>query len=144
MNPRHRSHLKTSSPRRPSAQDHRNQTSPLHNLTLLQPAIKLLVSSGQRRIMAFSFVSFLQKTIFLFNTVTLLWHNLFCKKHYINTVTGVYLTQFSWTVVIYFFCLHFKDVVVNSSNISKCLFANIFKFIKKKMFKINFAVVLLM
>ena len=30
-------------------QDHKNQLSPLHNLTLLQPGIELLVSSGQGR-----------------------------------------------------------------------------------------------
>ncbi len=36
-------------PRRPSRQDLGNQMSPLHNLTLLQPRINLLVSSGQRR-----------------------------------------------------------------------------------------------
>ncbi len=49
MSPRNRSPVKTLSPRRPSGQDHGNQMSPLHNLTLLQPRIKLLVSSGQRR-----------------------------------------------------------------------------------------------
>ncbi len=49
MSPRDRPPVKTSSPRRPSGQDHGNQMSPLHNLTLLQPGIKLLVSSGQKR-----------------------------------------------------------------------------------------------
>ncbi len=34
---------------RPTRQDHRNQMSPLHNLTLLQPRFKLLILSGQRR-----------------------------------------------------------------------------------------------
>ncbi len=36
MSPRDRSPVKTLSPRRPSGQDHGNQLSPLHNLTLLQ------------------------------------------------------------------------------------------------------------
>ncbi len=36
MSPRDRSPVKTSSPRRPSGQDHGNQKNPLHNLTLLQ------------------------------------------------------------------------------------------------------------
>ena len=49
MSPRDRSPVKTLSPRRTSAQVIGNQMSPLHNLTLLQPGIELLVSSGQRR-----------------------------------------------------------------------------------------------
>ncbi len=42
---------------------------------------------------------------------------------------------------------YFKDVVVNSNNICKCLFANIlisFFLVHKIMFKLNFAVVLQM
>ncbi len=41
------------SPRRPSGQDHRNQMSPLQNLTLLRPRFKLLILSGQRRMKLF-------------------------------------------------------------------------------------------
>ncbi len=49
-----------------SGQDHGNQICHLHNLTLLQPRIKQLVSSGQRRMTLF------RHTISLFNTVKLL------------------------------------------------------------------------
>ncbi len=45
--------VKTLSPRRPSGQDHRNQMSHLHSLTLLQPRFKLLILSGQRRMTQF-------------------------------------------------------------------------------------------
>ncbi len=53
MIPRDWSPVKTLSPRRPSGQDHRNQMSPLHNLTLVQPRFKLLILSGQRRMTLF-------------------------------------------------------------------------------------------
>ncbi len=49
MSHRDRSPVKTLSTRCPLGQDHKNQMSPLYNLTLLQPGIELLVSSGQRR-----------------------------------------------------------------------------------------------
>ncbi len=48
MSPRDRSPVRTLSPRQPSGQDHGNQMSPLHNLTLLQLE-QTAGSSGQRR-----------------------------------------------------------------------------------------------
>ncbi len=48
MSPRDRSPVKTLSPRWPTGQDHRNQMSPLHNLTLLQLE-QTAGPSGQRR-----------------------------------------------------------------------------------------------
>ncbi len=49
MSPRDRSPVMTLSPRRPSGQEHGNQMSPLHNLTLLQLE-QTAGSPGQRRI----------------------------------------------------------------------------------------------
>ncbi len=94
----------TMSLRRPSGHDHRNQMCPLHNLTLLQPRIKQLVSSGQGRTMG---TWFLQHTVFLFNTVKVLWQNLYCKKSYINNSDSTCCSLIAWPLYFWIWFLYF-------------------------------------
>ncbi len=102
-----------------SVQDHGNQTSPLHNLILLQPRIKLLASSGQRR----------THTISLFNTVKLLWHNLHCKQRYMNN------SDLAWLVFALF---RQENNSKHRNSTVLCLWATWRRFVPKLIIKYKF------